>query len=46
MDFEVADRIASSLNGVSWMREYLDLVRTVMEHGLRKPSRTGVDTLA
>jgi thymidylate synthase len=28
------------------MREYLDLVRTVMEHGVRKPSRTGVDTLA
>ncbi len=28
------------------MREYLDLVRTVLEHGVRKPSRTGVDTLA
>jgi thymidylate synthase len=28
------------------MREYLELVRTVMEHGVRKPSRTGVDTIA
>ena len=28
------------------MREYLDLVRTVLTHGIRKPSRTGVDTLA
>jgi thymidylate synthase len=28
------------------MREYLDLVRTVMEKGVRKPSRTGVDTIA
>jgi thymidylate synthase len=28
------------------MREYLDLVRLVLEKGIRKPSRTGVDTLA
>jgi thymidylate synthase len=28
------------------MREYLELVRTVLEKGVRKPSRTGVDTLA
>jgi thymidylate synthase len=28
------------------MREYLDLVQTVLTHGIRKPSRTGVDTLA
>jgi len=28
------------------MKEYLDLVRLVMERGTRKPSRTGVDTLA
>lgn len=28
------------------MKEYLDLVRLVMEKGVRKPSRTGVDTLA
>ena len=39
------------MRGVSWfwscrMKEYLDLVRLVMEHGVRKPSRTGVDTLS
>ncbi len=28
------------------MQEYLDLVKWVMEHGTRKPSRTGVDTLS
>lgn len=28
------------------MREYLDLVKTVIDHGTRKPSRTGVDTLS
>ena len=28
------------------MREYLELVRTVLEKGVRKPSRTGVDTIA
>ena len=28
------------------MREYLDLIRLVLEKGIRKPSRTGVDTLA
>ena len=28
------------------MKEYLDLVRLVLEKGLRKPSRTGVDTLS
>jgi thymidylate synthase len=28
------------------MKEYLDLVRLVLEHGIRKPSRTGVDTLS
>lgn len=27
------------------MQEYLDLVRTVLEKGVRKPNRTGVDTL-
>src|SRR4051794_34852172 len=29
-----------------FMQEYLDLVKTVLERGIRKPSRTGVDTLA
>ncbi len=28
------------------MKEYLDLVRTVINEGLRKPSRTGVDTIS
>ncbi len=28
------------------MKEYLDLVRHVLEHGERKPSRTGVDTIS
>ncbi len=28
------------------MREYLDLVRLVLEKGVRKPSRTGVDTIS
>lgn len=28
------------------MKEYLDLVRLVLDHGQRKPSRTGIDTLA
>jgi len=28
------------------MKQYLDLVRHVLEHGVRKHSRTGVDTLA
>lgn len=28
------------------MKEYLDLVRTVMNEGIRKPSRTGVDTIS
>ena len=28
------------------MQEYLDLVKWVMDHGTRKPSRTGVDTLS
>lgn len=28
------------------MKEYLDLVKTVMNEGIRKPSRTGVDTIS
>ena len=28
------------------MKEYLDLVRHVLDHGERKPSRTGVDTIS
>lgn len=28
------------------MKEYLDLVKTVMNNGVRKPSRTGVDTIS
>ena len=28
------------------MKEYLDLVRTVLTEGVRKPTRTGVDTLS
>lgn len=28
------------------MREYLDLVKLVMEEGIRKPSRTGIDTIS
>jgi thymidylate synthase len=28
------------------MKEYLDLVRLVLDHGVRKASRTGVDTLS
>jgi thymidylate synthase len=28
------------------MKQYLDLVRLVMEEGIRKPSRTGVDTIS
>ena len=28
------------------MKQYLDLVRDVLEHGTRKPNRTGVDTLS
>ncbi len=28
------------------MRAYLDLVQNVLDHGIRKPSRTGVDTLS
>ena len=28
------------------MKEYLDLARYVMENGIRKPNRTGVDTLS
>jgi thymidylate synthase len=32
--------------GSADVQEYLDLVRHVLDHGVRKPSRTGVDTLA
>lgn len=28
------------------MREYLDLVKLVIENGIRKPSRTGIDTIS
>jgi len=28
------------------MKEYLDLVKLVMENGVRKPSRTGIDTIS
>lgn len=28
------------------MQQYLDLVKTVMEEGIRKPSRTGIDTVS
>jgi len=28
------------------MKEYLDLVKTVIDNGIRKPSRTGVDTIS
>ncbi len=28
------------------MKEYLDLVRHVLDHGVRKPSRTGIDTIS
>src|SRR5271170_2002329 len=28
------------------MKQYLDLIRTVMEHGVRKPSRTGIQTIS
>lgn len=28
------------------MREYLDLIKLVMDNGVRKPSRTGVDTIS
>ncbi len=28
------------------MKQYLDLVREVLERGTRKPNRTGVDTLS
>lgn len=28
------------------MKEYLDLVKLVMEEGIRKPSRTGIDTIS
>jgi thymidylate synthase len=28
------------------VKEYLDLVRHVLDHGVRKPSRTGVDTIS
>ena len=28
------------------MKEYLDLVRLVLDNGVRKPSRTGIDTLS
>jgi thymidylate synthase len=28
------------------VKQYLDLVRAVLEHGTRKPNRTGVDTLS
>ncbi len=28
------------------MKEYLDLVKLVMEEGVRKPSRTGIDTIS
>lgn len=28
------------------MKQYLDLVRDVLDHGTRKPNRTGVDTLS
>ena len=28
------------------MQQYLDLVKLVIENGVRKPSRTGVDTLS
>jgi thymidylate synthase len=28
------------------VKQYLDLVRTVLEHGTRKPNRTGVDALS
>src|SRR5271154_1065507 len=33
-------------SGVSRMKEYLELVRLVLDKGIRKPSRTGVDTLS
>ena len=28
------------------MRQYLDLVQTVMKHGIHKPNRTGIDTIS
>jgi len=28
------------------MRQYLDLVKTILEHGTLKPNRTGIDTLS
>lgn len=28
------------------MKEYLDLVKHVLDHGVRKPSRTGIDTIS
>jgi thymidylate synthase len=34
-----------SENGI-YMKEYLDLVKLVIENGTRKPSRTGIDTIS
>lgn len=28
------------------MRQYLDLVKTILDHGILKPNRTGIDTLS
>ena len=28
------------------MKQYIDLVNTVLEHGVLKPNRTGIDTLS
>ena len=28
------------------MKQYLDAVREILDHGTRKPNRTGVDTLS
>ena len=38
--------VANAISGERTMRQYLDLMQTVLDHGVRKEDRTGVGTLS